>query len=163
MTNNISFAYFKVEIPEEVFLNERAEKPHNNVGYVCVSLERPPKDSGSEEYNAGVSFCSPFDVEDKLGRLNKKKARMIANGRRQCNRIGRRIKLNLPRQEGFNLQDVHKKILSTVLDSELTVLKRGRYASYAPRWAKEAIKLGAEFKLYSNKDLDAHRNTNTRN
>lgn len=120
------------------------------VGYACISLQRPPKGSKSIKYKAGLSFCSPSDVEDSLGRLNKKKARMIADGRRRCNRPGRSITLSFPRKDGFNLRDVHEAVLEHVLH-DATVKKNGHDVPYAPKWVRQAIFYGAKFKFHSNK------------
>lgn len=162
-SEEISFAYFAINVPLKALssaYDKRGakwpttvdlKKQHQSRGFACVSLKRPPKDSKSDSYVAGISFCSPLDVTDALGRINKKKARKIAEGRMRCSRPGRSIELNYPRNESFKLTDVHKAILKKALSDDFVVIKRGDSVSYAPRWAKEAINLGEQFEITSNR------------
>lgn len=148
-----TFAYLSIDVPEVLHKQlSRDNKIHvSRKGYVCISLKRPLKGSDSDEYTAGLSFCSPLDITDAQDRLNKKKSRMIAEGRRKCNRSGRRVEIKYPRGENFSIRDVHKAVLDKVLSDSFVVEKRGDSVSYAPRWAKEAIKLGGNFEFADNR------------
>lgn len=61
---SIKFGYF------QVFTN-------SGVGYVCVALKRPPKDSNDKTYRAAFAFCSPKDN----AKFVKARARLIATTR----------------------------------------------------------------------------------
>lgn len=141
-----SFAYFSIAIDSDVMSEAyNISTNENHVGYACISLMRPPKGSESGHFTAGISFCSPLDVMDSLGRINKKKARAIAEGRRQCMRPGRRIDLDMPKAKTYNLIDVHRAVLERAISDDLVILKHGHKVNYAPRWALEAVKHGADF------------------
>lgn len=50
---------------------------NKGIGYVCMALRRPEKDSGSISYKAAFSFCSPQEGKQ----FSKQKARLMATGR----------------------------------------------------------------------------------
>lgn len=50
---------------------------NKGMGYICMALQRPEKDSGSNSYKAGFSFCSPQEGKQ----FSKQKARAMATGR----------------------------------------------------------------------------------
>lgn len=61
---NIRLCYFMV-------------KTNKGIGYICMALSRPAKDSDSHTYHAGFSFCSPQEGK----KFSKQKARIAALGR----------------------------------------------------------------------------------
>jgi hypothetical protein len=61
---NIRLCYFMVQT-------------NKGVGYICMALQRPNKDSDSVSYKAAFSFCSPQEGK----RFSKQKARAMAVGR----------------------------------------------------------------------------------
>lgn len=51
-------------------------KTNKGIGYICMALLRPAKDSNSNTYRAGFSFCSPQEGK----KFSKQKARAMAMG-----------------------------------------------------------------------------------
>ena len=74
------------------------------MGYICMALQRPEKDSKSISYKAGFSFCSPQEGKQ----FSKQKARAMATGR-----LGTSTRTNGNRvtfeSDAQNLTDVFKK------------------------------------------------------
>ena len=67
---SIKFGYF------QVFTN-------SGIGYVCVALKRPAKDSTDRKYRASFAFCSPKDNS----KFVKARARNIATLRLNANKL----------------------------------------------------------------------------
>lgn len=107
---NIRLCYFMVQT-------------NKGIGYICVALKRPAKDSDSNVYRAGFSFCSPQEGK----KFSKSKARAMAMGRLATfNRNQTEVTDRTDRLEfgwsAKNLTEVFSKSLEIAEQCKVTVL-----------------------------------------
>lgn len=87
-------------------------------GYVCVRLERPPRDSNSTDYKASFSFCAPQDSH----KFSRPKARKIADSRMTTSRVKSYLDFTYNRNESTKLPDIFKAALNeATVDKEFSL------------------------------------------
>lgn len=123
VNNNIRLCYFNI-------------KTNKGVGYICMALERPEKDSASTTYRAAFAFCSPQEGKQ----FSKSKARAMALGRLVT--FGRdsdnRIEFN---SMAKNLNDVFTEGLEVSQYTKISIgvnplTKVEEFKFLAPNWVR---------------------------
>lgn len=136
--NDCVFGYFRVTIPSQQ--NSRKKYMASRVGYICIQLRRPPKNSmGEQEYEASFAFCSPLD------QFNKKLARVIASQRMQIHHPQSTFKFMFNRTPTTKLNEVFQHALNIAFGKQKQ--SRGRWRGnglekpeipFCPEWLTES-------------------------
>lgn len=141
--NDYVYGFFTVNVPAR-----KLEKlPDGGLGYVCVMLKRPPKNSDSNIYQAAFSFCSPADAPKKREMLNKHfkaKSKRIAAQRMVNMRVKSSVDLTLVKNKETKLPDLFRQALDSVkkLSGSNDSLKK-----MIPSWVEAADKI--QYGLYA--------------
>ena len=116
---------------EEFALNTNGMM-ESRTAYVCVCLERPPRNSDSTDFRASFSFCAPEDWK----RFSRPKARQIANSRMKSNHFTR---FEFKRDENTKLPHIFKAALDSLWSG----------FDMIPDWYERAVDTGEiQFGIY---------------
>lgn len=111
---------------------------NDGVGYVCVALQRPPREAKDDDrvYTAGFSFCSPKDSKH----FSKSKARTIALSRLKGNSKSTiELRPEVP-EDTLKLNDIFNDVLllaTTTRVEKQTKEGKGQF-TIAPNWLVRA-------------------------
>ena len=110
--NDTVYGFFRAKLP-----NQLATKlDGKDLGYVCVRLDRPPKDSDSTEYKASFSFCSPMDAPQIPNKHFRALAKKIADSRMNTKRVPASITFNF-KKDGNKLPVIFEHALKIAMET----------------------------------------------
>ena len=122
--NNVRLCYFLAQTKR-------------GIGYICMALERPAKDSTSRTYRAAFAFCSPEEGKQ----FSKQKARAMALGRLNTyNRLSAENRITFD-CTADNINEVFQAGLNIAKESKIAITVdkatgQSIYEDLAPNWVR---------------------------
>lgn len=115
MTSDTVYGFFTAHVDTSTYVF----RDRDLVGYICIRLDRPSKDSDSNKYKASFAFCSPFDAPKDTSGFNRQfraLSRKIADDRMLTTRKKCYIEFEFNKNEQTNLYDIFEFAVNKLND-----------------------------------------------
>jgi hypothetical protein len=125
-----TYGYFSLPVTDQYTRGRKVK--NGGKGYICIRVDRPPKNTEEYKYVATLSFCSPFDqFSKKFGRSVADRRMDFVRCQKEADQRRRHITVEFAKRP--KMVEVFNAVLRKACSIEVKS-KTGSTRPLMPRW-----------------------------